>query len=122
MFIFFFLLIGIPALVVTCWCVIHVLPLSNHLFGLIWEDPTERQRNAAAKRLKDLHVDGEIPSETAVLLTSKEMNTDEQEILGLMKIAAASQVKAALTGNQGFFGRMTSEIERAFKRGTARKR
>lgn len=122
MFIFFFLLIGVPALLVTCWCVFHVLPLSNRLFGLIWEDPSERQRNAAAARLKDLHVDGEIPSETAVLLTSKEMNTDEQEILELMKIGAASEVKNALTGNQGFLGRIASELERTFKIGTTRKR
>lgn len=116
MFIVFFVLLSIPAVAVLALSVMYVMPATNSLFGLIWQDPTDRQRAAVARRLKELHVDGHVPNETAVLMAAKEHNATEQEIMGLLDMASPEDLMGVLTGKRTFFGTVVGKITKSLRR------
>lgn len=97
---------------------IYVLPVTNKMFSLLWEDPQERQRRKILKRLKELCVDGTIPEETAVLLASAERQSSEEHLLDVIGALSSSDVRGVLLGKRSALGVLTHELERAVKRGT----
>lgn len=121
------MILGLFLFVVLVFClglmylsVIYVLPVTNRLFSLIWEDPTERQRKKILKRIKELYVDGNIPEETAILMAAKEYNTTEREVLETIGAVSVGDVVKMATGKMSPLGYFFDGLERNFKKGTGR--
>lgn len=114
----FFFLLMVPVAVLALLSVIYLVPFFNRLFGLVWEDPSERQRKEVLARLKELHVDGHLPEEVTVLLAAKEFNATEDELMKLVGMMSASDMKAVLSGRKSLLGVVLHGIETAVKRRT----
>jgi hypothetical protein len=93
-------IILLPFLFIGIWALVYLLPVTNKLFSMIWMDPTERQRQEILVRLKEHHVDGGVPEETAVLMAAKEFSTTEKNLLKAAELFSAADVKALLTGKR----------------------
>lgn len=93
----------IVSMFLVVFAVHYVIPITNRFFALIWEDPTEVQRKEVMRRLKELHVDGHIPEEAAVLLASKEYNSSERDLLNLTRMVKPAQLRAMLNGRKNIF-------------------
>jgi hypothetical protein len=72
-FLLFFALVGIKLATIFG-------PFIESMMSYIWVDPSNRYRSRVVKRVKELCVDGDVPDETAVLVTSKEMNLTEKAV------------------------------------------
>lgn len=107
----------LPLALIGALALIYLVPVCNRLFSLIWEDPTERQRKQVARRLKELHINGDIPEETAVLLAAKEFNVVEQNLLDVADIVSPADVKAFLTGKKSAIGIIASSLSDGLRRG-----
>jgi hypothetical protein len=95
------LFIFLGALVLASF--MYLIPPCNKLFSFIWEDPISRQQREVVKRLKELHIDGHIPEETAVVMASKEFNTSEQELMEAAQMLRPSDIRGILTGQKSLF-------------------
>jgi hypothetical protein len=102
--------------------VVYLTPVTNRILGLIWEDPTERRRKKILKRLRELHVDGNIPEETAVLMAAKEYNASEQAILDVVGAVDARDVAKLVTGRMSPLGFLLHGFDRALRKGSGRRR
>lgn len=74
-------------------------PYVQKLMGLIWKDPTSRNRARVAKRVKELCADGDVPDETAVLMASQEMNLTEQHIKDALDGLTPQAIRALAKGD-----------------------
>ena len=107
---------------VTIWAVIYLTPAVNKMFSYIWEDPSNKQRQIIANRIKELHVDGNVPEETAVMLAGQELNVDEQQILDELGAMRPSDLRGIVTGNKSWFKMIMDNMGRSLQSGTSRGR
>jgi hypothetical protein len=96
---------------------VYIAPTTNRLFAALWEDPSEQIRREALKRMEELCVNGSVPEEAALLLTAKELNMTERQLLDAMNLFTPGEVVKVLTGKMSPMRAMLSGIERAMKRG-----
>ncbi len=88
----------------------YLTPWFNRFFSLIWEDPSERERRKILKRLKELHVDGNVPEETAALMVSSEFNTSVENVLEAVGVLTVGELKGILTGKRGALGIIADKL------------
>ena len=110
------ILIVAPFGMLAMYAISHGVPIVNRILSVVWEDPTVRQRAVIARRLKELHVDGTIPEETAVLLAAKEFNATEDELMRVAGMFNAGDLMGMLTGKRQPMGVLLNGIEKALKR------
>jgi hypothetical protein len=85
-------------------------PYIDSLMSFIWTDPSNRYRSRVLKRVKELCVDGDVPDETAVLVTSKEMNLTEKAVKDAIGAMTPSTMRT-LSGS----GLMSDVLRSLFK-------
>jgi hypothetical protein len=112
-FMFIFL---IPFFYLAYFGIHYGVPIVNRVLSFIWEDPSVKQRNAIARRLKELHVDGNVPSEVAVLLAAKEFNATEEKLIKTAGLLDAGEIMGMLTGKRSPAGVFLNGINKALKR------
>lgn len=93
------LLLMFAALAAGLWVASKVANPVDKLFSLIWTDPTEQNRNKVRSRIKELCVDGDIPSETAILLASQEMGMTEKSLREALGNMTPQVMKAIAKGD-----------------------
>ena len=57
-----------------------VAPYIDKAMSFVWQDPAKARHAKVAKRVKELCIDGDVPDETAILLTSKEQSLTEKHV------------------------------------------
>lgn len=92
------------------------IPFFNRILSFVWEDPCDRQRAIVLKRLKELHVDGNVPEETAYLMAAKELNTTEDELKEAIGVVGSSNLMGLLMGKKNMFGVILDGINKNLKR------
>lgn len=102
----FMIVFGIAGLLAMAF----LTPVFNRFFSLLWEDPTERERRKILKRLQELHVDGNVPEETAVLMASSEFHTSVENVLEAVGVLSIGEVKGILTGRRGGLGIIADKL------------
>jgi hypothetical protein len=100
----------------TKFAIEHGVPFFNWLSSFVWQDPSDRQRAIVMKRLKELHVDGNVPEESAFLLAAKELNTTEEELKQAVGRVGATSLMGVLTGKKTMLGVFFDELNRSLKR------
>jgi hypothetical protein len=70
----------------------------QRFMDLIWQDPMTKRRAAIVKRVKELCVDGDVPEETAVLMTAKEQNMMEGHVRSILGNLTPATMKLAKKG------------------------
>jgi len=108
--------VGVFVLLCLWFSAAYVVPVANRMFGLIWEDPTEKQRREALARLRELHIGGDVPAETAALMAAKELNTTEEELFRVLGTFSASDLQGLITGRRSGFSIALARMNRALKR------
>lgn len=111
-----FIIFMIPFAVLAALAIHYGIPAANRFFDLIWEDPSKRQQAAIARRLKELHVDGDVPAETAILMAAKERNVTEDELKDVAGMFGTSDIVGMLTGKRSPVSAFLSGIDKAMKR------
>lgn len=109
------MIIGLP---IGIFSLVVLVPICNKFFALIWEDPTERQRQVVIKRIKE-HVLDDVPEQTAVMMTAAEMNTTEANLLKAAELFSAADAKAIITGKRGIAGIMIGKMAKHMRAGAA---
>lgn len=109
-------------LVVGVLALIYIAPVFNKWLSYVWEDPSEKQRLELVKRIKELHVDGNVPAETSVLMASKEMGADEAATLKMLGKLSPSDIKAVLTGRKTLPGVFVGKFLSGLYKGMGGKR
>lgn len=112
-FFFVVVLIGLPF---AYFGLAVLMPWVNSLFSLVWEDPSDKQRRLILRRLKELHIDGEVPAASAVLMTAREFHTTEYRLLGVLGVGDSSEVPALLRGRRDGLGGLLHAINSALTR------
>ena len=107
---------GAITLVCLWFAAVYVVPVVNNGFSCIWEDPIQKQRKEGILRLKELHINGEVPEETAVLMAAKELNTTEEELLKVLGTFSARDLRGVITGKKSGLDVVMSRVDRALKR------
>lgn len=117
------LVILLPLALLAWWAVAVVAPfLNENVFGLIWRDPTERQRVEVLRRLQELHLDGGVPDETAVLMAAKERLSTERDLIQVAGAFSLSDLMGVLSGRRGFVGTLFGAADRTLRKGHGRRR
>ena len=115
--------IGMAGIVASfIFALIYVVPIVNRALSCIWEDPTEQERKMVLKRLKELHVDGNIPEETAVVIASAERNVPAENVKELVGMMGSRNLMGVLSGKKSLFWTILDGIEKQKKKGTEKRR
>lgn len=115
------LVVGVFLLPFVIFAMVVLIPPINAMFALIWEDPRERQRHMVLKRLKELHVDGDVPAETAVLMASQENNITEEQLKAAVGMFSASEIKSVLLGQRSLSRVVIDTMQKTIIAGAAGK-
>lgn len=90
---FLALLLGV-IVISTAW----LTPLFNKLFSFIWsEEEKPIIKREAQERLNELFVDGDVPEETAAVMTATEENMEERELLEMFRATSPKDLKRIIT-------------------------
>jgi hypothetical protein len=116
MFLGVLVVVLIILLPLTTFAIDRGVPFFNRLSSFLWQDPSERQKAIVLKRLKELHVDGNVPEEMAYLMASKELNTTEAELKTIVGSIGAPNLVGLLTGKKTLMGVFIDGINKSLKR------
>ena len=115
------IIVGLFFLPFAIFAMVVLIPPINAMFALIWEDPRERQRRMVLKRLKELHVDGNVPAETAVLMASQEISATEADLRAAAGLFSASEIKSVLRGERSLLRVVSDSIQKTLLDGATGK-
>ncbi len=116
MFLGILVVVLIVLLPLTTFAIDKGVPFFNRLSSFLWQDPSDRQRAIVLKRLKELHVDGNVPEEMAYLMAAKELRTTEEELKLIAGSIGAPNLLGLLTGKKTFMGVFIDSINKSLKR------
>lgn len=115
-FVIVLIAVAIPMLAGLAIGLLYALPAANRFFSILWEDPADKQRAVIARRLRELHVDGDVPTETSILLAAKEATTSEKELLGLLDMVGPTDLMGVLSDRRKPLSAVLNGITRVLKR------
>lgn len=114
-------LVLVPFLIVAVLAMIFLTPSINGLFAFIWEDPTNRLRRKILYRLRQIHNEGNIPDQTAVLMVASEFHTTEHEVLDTVGVFSAEEIKGIFTEQRGLLGILADKLRCHLRAGAGTK-
>jgi hypothetical protein len=116
MFLIVLVVVLIVLLPITSFAIDKGVPFFNRLSSFLWQDPSERQKAIVLKRLKELHVDGNVPEEMSYLMAAKELNTTEQELKAIVGSVGAPNLVGLLTGRKTLMGVFIDSINKNLRK------
>lgn len=114
-------LVLLPFLIVGVLAMFFLTEPINRLFAFVWEDPTDLLRRKILHRLRQIHIEGSVPDETAVLMVASEFHTTEHEVLDTVGVLSAGEIKDIFTEQRGLLGILADKLRGHVRAGAGAK-
>lgn len=102
--------------------ILYVGPAANKFLSHIWsEEELPVVKRETKERLDELFIDGDVPEETAVLMTATEENMEEKELLEMFQAVDAKDLKSIVTSKGSKFSLIFGALDKIGKKNMRRR-